>query len=49
MPSLVRFFLTISLVIRQQLPRLIDEMKKLLRQMTLQHIQHPVNALQQPV
>ena len=36
-------------MLRQQIPRLIDEVKKLLRQVPLQHIQHPVDALQQPV
>ena len=32
------FFLPISLMLRQQISRLIDEVKKLLRQVTLQHI-----------
>ena len=48
MISLVLFFLPVSLTLRQQFPRLIDEVEELLRQVTLQHIQHPVNALQQP-
>ena len=43
------FFLPISLMLRQQISRLIDEVEKLLRQVTLQHIQYPINALQQPI
>ena len=49
MTSLVLFFLPISLMLRQQISRLIDEVKKLLRQVPLQHIQHTVDSLQQPV
>ena len=41
------FFLPISLMLRQQISRLIDEVKKLLRQVTLQHIQYTVDSLQQ--
>ena len=39
----------LGLMLRQQIPRLIDEVKKLFRQVPLQHIQHPVDVLQQPV
>ena len=49
MTSLVLFFLPISLMLRQQISRLVDEVKKLLRQVTLQHIQYTVDSLQQPV
>lgn len=49
MASLVLFFLPVSLMLRQQVSRLIDEVEKLLRQVTLQHIQYPINALQQPI
>lgn len=38
------FFLPISLMLRQQISRLIDEVKKLLRQVTLQHIQYTVDS-----
>lgn len=49
MAFLSLLFLPVGLMLRQQIPRLIDEVKKLLRQVPLQHIQHPVDALQQPV
>lgn len=49
MASLTLLLLPVCLMLWQQLPRLIDEVKKLPRQMPLQHIQHPVDALQQPV
>ncbi len=49
MASLPLLLLPVCLMLRQKLPRLIDEVKKLPRQMPLQHIQHPVDVLQQPV
>lgn len=39
MAFLSLLFLPVGLMLRQQIPRLIDEVKKLLRQVPLQHIQ----------